>query len=330
MSSAESLSAALAAARKAGATGDDACQAIIHHHSKSFSLASRLLPARCRADAVIAYAWCRRADDAVDQSAAGAEAIEILRRELDDVYAMRSIDDPILSAFARVVHDRRIPRHYPDELINGMAMDVRGGRYERWEDLLLYAYRVAGVVGLLMCHVMGVSSDDALPMAASLGVAMQLTNIARDVAEDWRRGRCYLPAEFFSPAVRPAINPRADESIPSGVLAETPAVVKRILSLADRYYAAGDQGLCYLSPRCGLAIRTARQVYSAIGRRIARNNYNVTAGRAIVSNREKVALAASAALATMADAASRAVTRRSRVYAAPMAALEFRDVLRVA
>ena len=180
--------------------------ATIAHHSKSFSLAAKILPPACRDDAAVVYSYCRRVDDAVDEVAAEAAlpAIARLRQELATLYqaaaepAATPIADPVLARFAAICESRRIPRHYPAELIAGMEMDAVGARYERLEDLLRYAYRVAGVVGLMMCHVMSLRGERALVHAAHLGIAMQLTNICRDVAEDWRRGRLYLPAELLA------------------------------------------------------------------------------------------------------------------------------------
>ncbi|HVV81460.1 MAG TPA: squalene/phytoene synthase family protein, partial [Kofleriaceae bacterium] len=172
----------------------------IAHHSRSFALASALLGRRLRDQAAVVYTGGRRADDAVDEPAAGedhAAALARLHRELDDVYA-GSAADPVLAAFGDVVRARRVPRHYPAELLAGMAMDAAGARYATMDDLRLYCWRVAGVVGLMMSHVFGVADERALPRAAHLGIAMQLTNICRDVAEDWQRGRLYLPDELVA------------------------------------------------------------------------------------------------------------------------------------
>ena len=178
-----------------------ACRAWIQRHSKSFFLSSLLLPARVRQASWALYAFCRRADDAVDvEQAGGLGRVESLRRRLDHVYAGRADDDPIDRAFGAVVERHAIPRALPEALLDGMEMDARGTRYASDEELVVYCFRVAATVGLMMTRVMGASAEVAYLRAADLGVAMQLTNIARDVGEDERRGRVYLPAALLDGA----------------------------------------------------------------------------------------------------------------------------------
>ena len=186
----------------------------IAQHSKSFALASRLLDRRTRDQTAIVYTFCRRADDAIDLSSEPAIELGRLRGELDAIYAGRPGDE-VLRAFAEISRERAIPRCYPDELLAGMAMDVAGTHYATVDDLHRYAYRVAGVVGLMMCHVFGVRDDAALVPAARLGVAMQLTNICRDVAEDWARGRCYLPDELLASHGVGGIGAEAGHGLPA-------------------------------------------------------------------------------------------------------------------
>ncbi|MFW6067071.1 MAG: phytoene/squalene synthase family protein [Myxococcota bacterium] len=277
-------------------------------HSRSFALASRLLPPGVREDAWIVYTWCRRADDAVDESplADRGAALARLRRELDAVYAEVPCDDPILAAFQDVVARRAIPRHYPQELLEGMAMDVGNVRYESLSDLLAYGYRVAGTVGLMMCHVMGVRRDGALAHAAHLGIAMQLTNVCRDVLEDWHRGRLYLPAAWLAEegAGWLASTCRGGR-LPSDAAAPVARVVEQLLDEADAYYRSGDRGLVDLSWRCALAVRTARAVYSDLGRVLRKRGCDVTAGRAVVSRRRKLWLTAGALLRMVLEAPAR-------------------------
>ena len=259
--------------------------------SKSFALASRLLPPRIRDQTALVYAWCRRADDAIDLTAAGAqaEALARLEAELDAIYAGR-VTDPVLAGFAAVVADRAIPRAYPEALLAGMAMDVAGTRYRTVAELELYCWRVASVVGLMMSHVLGVTRDDALVEAAHLGLAMQLTNICRDVAEDWERGRLYLPDELL-----------AAHGV-AGAVAE-------LLAIADRHYRRADRGLAALPWRSALAVRAARRIYAAIGGRIAARGHDVTAGRAVVSTPAKLWHAGVAVIAAAAEAPGRALAR---------------------
>ena len=274
-----------------------ACRAIIAEHSKSFALASRLLPTAVRDDAVILYAWCRRCDDAIDETPPAGQpaALARLREELDAVYGRHVAGDVVLDAFAEVVRRRRLPRQYPEALLAGMETDVRTPRLADRDELLVYCHRVAGVVGLMMCHVLGVAGEHALPHAAHLGIAMQLTNIARDVREDWDRGRRYLPLEMFPAEVRSRV------AEPAGPLPTDEAVVKairqvtgRLLAAADVAYASADAGLPLLDRRSGRAIRVARLVYSRIGHIVASRRCDPHAPRAYTGKARKMALVARA------------------------------------
>jgi len=138
-----------------------------------------------------------------------------------------------------------------------------------------------------MCHVMGVSHAAALRPAAHLGLAMQLTNICRDVAEDWQNGRLYLPADVLQHHGVRSLRPRPGP-FPAAAIEGCRGALRELLALADRYYASSDAGSIYLSPRCALAVEVSRRVYSAIGRRIAQQSHDVSAGRAIVPGREKL------------------------------------------
>jgi phytoene synthase len=273
---------------------------VIAHHSKSFNLASKLFP-RARRDEVAAlYGWCRACDDAIDLAPASAHAaaLEGLRAQLRGIYAGAEQADPVLHCFQEVVRRRRIPVEYPLELLEGMAMDVEIATYESVDDLLVYCWRVAGAVGLMMCHVMGVSEGRAVPHAAHLGIALQLTNVCRDVVEDWERGRVYVPAELLSPALGKWLKEHAGASprppLPDPARGELAYAARELLALADRYYASADAGLRFLEPRSALAVRTARLVYSDIGRVIEARGFDVLQGRAVVPGRRKLRLASRA------------------------------------
>jgi phytoene synthase len=255
-----------------------ACKSWIRRHSKSFFLSSLLLPARVREASWALYAFCRRADDAVDVEAAGGMArVESLRRRLDGVYAGRAEDDAIDRAFAAVVERHAIPRALPEALLAGMEMDARGVRYATDDELYVYCFRVAATVGLMMTRVMGAAADVAYLRAADLGVAMQLTNIARDVGEDERRGRVYLPAALLE-----------------GVGGDRRQAVRAILERAETHYRAADRGVPLLPADCRFAIASSRNIYSAIGAAIARNGYDSVSQRAYVSLPRKLWLVARA------------------------------------
>ncbi len=286
-------------------------------HSKSFALASKLLDPRTRDQTAIVYTWCRRADDAIDDTRVLSTREAELAR-LHDELALAydgAASDPVLAAFGRVAIDRAIPIAYPAALLAGMAMDVADTRYATLDDLRLYCWRVAGVVGLMMTHVFGIDDDRALVNAAHLGIGMQLTNICRDTVEDWDRGRLYLPGDLLAAHGAHDLASDLGRPLPASALAPINATVRELLVIADRYYASGDRGLRALPWRAALAVKSASNVYRAIGTRIR----DVSAGRAVVSTSGKLArvLAAAARITFMRNA------RGARV---PTQSLELADV----
>jgi len=284
------------------------CLETLARNSKSFHFASLALPRRCRAEAAVLYAWCRAADDAIDLAPREAcpEHLARLRRDLDGVYGGQQQQDPVLAAFQEVVVERGIPREYPADLLAGLGMDITTDHYDTLGELLGYCFRVAGTVGLMMCHVMGVSSRGALRHAAHLGIAMQLTNICRDVREDWDRGRLYLPLDLLRRAGAPDLDSQIGRALPESARGPAAAVVRDLLQEADSFYRSADGGIGALSPRCALAVRTARLVYAAIGDRLAARRYDALAGRAVVPLSRKVVLLFRASAAAIAEAPARA------------------------
>jgi phytoene synthase len=271
----------------------------IRKHSKSFSLAAMLLPRAIASDAVLLYAYCRRADDAIDLVPdANGTHVAALRAEVDAMHGSQPLADPLLAAMRDLVSRRAIPRAYFDELVAGLEMDACGTAYASFADLVTYAYRVAGIVGLMMCHVMGVRDRRALVHAAHLGIAMQLTNVARDVHEDWRRGRLYLPDEMLERAGATQLRTRQREQLPLDVREAVSAVTEELLVRAEAYYRSGDAGVDLLSPRCAFAVRVARLVYSRIGARVRQRGCDPLAPRAMVSSPHKYALVARALIET--------------------------------
>jgi phytoene synthase len=283
------------------------CRQVIAVHSKSFALASRLLPAESRDDAAGVYAWCRHADDAVDLAATAEQgaALEQLRGELDRSYDGERQTDLVLAAFQDVAARRGIPREYPEELLAGMEMDATGTDYDSLDRLLHYCFRVAGTVGLMMCHVLGVSEPSAVRHATHLGMAMQLTNICRDVLEDWERGRLYLPDTLLAECGAPDLRAAVGAALPRAAEDALACAVRRLLAEADRFYASGDRGLPMLSWRAALSIRTARLVYSRIGRRIEQRGCDVFAGRQHVPLHAKLGLVTRATAQAAAEAPAR-------------------------
>jgi len=286
----------------------------IQHHSKSFAFASSLIPREVRHPVEVLYTWCRNADDAIDL--AGPEehpaALARLRDELDAIYSGTPSDDATVIAMQELVLKFQIPRTYPEELLEGMAMDARGTAYPDTETLLLYCFRAAGTVGLMMSHVLGVREPEALQNALHLGIAMQLTNICRDVKEDWANRRLYIPHRMLS---RHGAGP-----LPSLLGSELsvqyrPALaeaVDELLALADVYYESADVGMRSLGWREALSVRAARLIYSEIGSVIRRNDCDVFRGRVYVSRQRKYILGLKALSFALLEMPYRTLNRFSR------------------
>ncbi|HVJ20491.1 MAG TPA: phytoene/squalene synthase family protein [Polyangiaceae bacterium] len=272
-------------------------RAVLARHSKSFSLAARLLPAECRDDAAVLYAWCRRADDHVDlnASATAREKLVELRAELSSVYRGEAQLDPLLRQFQSTTQRRGIPIEYPRALLDGLAMDLGDVRLRSLAELLLYAYRVAGVVGLMMCHVLGVRGRRAYSHAAHLGMAMQLTNICRDVQEDWARRRLYLPASILASSGAGTSCEDFGKPLPASARAPLARATLELVQVSHDYYRSGDEGLRELPLRAAFAVRTAGLVYAAIGEELARRRYDVLGGRVVVPGWKKLFLVLRAA-----------------------------------
>jgi phytoene synthase len=264
------------------------CHALLSGGSKSFRAASFLLPSRIADPAAALYAFCRVADDEIDLSEAPTEAMQRLRDRLDAIYAGRPHAHAADRAFASVVRSFGIPRLLPEALLEGFAWDAEGRHYGDLPALEAYAARVAATVGAMMTLLMGVRDTEAMARACDLGVAMQLTNIARDVGEDARNGRLYLPLDWM----------RQEGVNPADFLAQprfTPAVgrvVQRLLDAADALYARSEQGIPRLPRDCRAGIGAARHVYAEIGRAVERQGLDSVSRRAVVPRRRKAWLLA--------------------------------------
>jgi phytoene synthase len=271
------------------------CEALMRGGSKSFFAASRVLPARVRPPAVALYAFCRVADDAVDLNPDDTAAVPRLMQRLDAIYAGRPGAEAADQAMACVVHQYRLPRELPAALIEGFAWDAQGRRYDTIDALLDYCARVAGTVGAMMALIMDTRSPAALARACELGCAMQLTNIARDVGEDARNGRLYLPRQWMREA---GLDPDAWLLAPV-FDTRVAGVVARLLTTADDLYRRAEQGVAALPRDCRPAIQAARLVYAEIGREIERAGLDSVSRRAVVSSRRKWTLVARAATAAL-------------------------------
>ncbi len=267
---------------------------MIRRGSRSFALASTLFDVRTREHAYMLYAWCRHCDDEIDGQELGmaprtpgrhdrVASLGRLRLLTRRALNGEALADPIFTGFQRVVTEHRIPERHPLALLAGFEMDVSDHHYADFEETLLYCYRVAGVVGVMMAMVMGVRDNATLLRAADLGIAFQLTNIARDVLDDARSGRCYLPADWVR-----------DAGIPPECLAApeyrsaVARIVARLLGESERYYASAATGLRALPFRSAWAIATALGVYRDIGHIVLARGSAAWDSRAVVSTPRKL------------------------------------------
>ncbi|TGD42906.1 phytoene/squalene synthase family protein [Pseudotabrizicola sediminis] len=261
-----------------------ACRAAIRTGSLSFHAASRVLPARVRDPALALYAFCRVADDEVDEGTDKAGAVLRLRDRLDLVYQGRPRDGFADRAFASVVEEFDMPRVLPEALLEGLAWDAMGRRYDTLSGVLDYSARVAAAVGAMMCVLMRVREADALARACDLGLAMQLTNISRDVGEDARAGRVFLPLDWLEEEgvdLQPFL---ADPAACNGVR----RVTARLLREADRLYQRSEAGVAALPLACRPGIFAARHIYAGIGTQVARAGHDSVTQRARTGKGQKL------------------------------------------
>ncbi len=293
---------------------------MIRKGSRSFALASRLFDTATRDDASMLYAWCRHSDDEIDGQLLGmapatrsamdrVASLARLQTETRRAIAGEVVTDPVFIGLQRVARRHAIPDRHVLELLAGFEMDVSNHRYQTIDDTLSYCYRVAGVVGVMMAHLMGVRDSRALQRAADLGIGFQLTNISREVLDDVRNGRCYLPDQWLREAGIPA----AGVADPEHRIALA-GVVRRLLTEADRYYESAGSGLRALRFRSGWAVATALGVYRDIGRIVRLQGSRAWDARAVVSTPRKFLYVAGGALRAL-----QAVTIDRRHRAPPRA-----------
>jgi 15-cis-phytoene synthase len=286
-------------------------RAVLSQRARTFRLAAIALPSGSRDAAAALYAFCRAADDAAD------EALDpvVAHRELDALERGIAGDDG--PAVARVVlelhREHGLSLQAARGLIAGVRSDIGEVRIADDADLLGYAYLVAGTVGVMMCPLLDVRSATAQQHASDLGMAMQITNICRDVAEDARRGRVYLPSERLRGA---GIQP---EQVLDGTAdrAALRVVIRSLLQRADNLYESGERGIPFLPPRARLAVLIASRLYRAIGLELLRQGGDPFRRRAVVPPLSKLWWALAALVAWLGTFVPRRVRslapRRSRV-----------------
>jgi 15-cis-phytoene synthase len=271
-----------------------ACREALRRNSRTFHAASLLLPADVRASATVLYGFCRLADDAVDLDGGQSDAVQRLRRRLEAVYAQQPMDSAADRALAALVRQHAIPAALPGLLIEGLEWDAQNRRYDTLDQLFDYAARVAGTVGAMMALLMGATDAARLARAADLGVAMQLSNIARDVGEDAAMGRLYLPGQWLREA-----GVDAQAWLQQPVMDERIAHVRdRLVAAAEPLYRRAAAGVAALPWRCRPGIEAARLVYGDIGRQARRGGLTTLAQRAQVPGARRLARLAQAVCAT--------------------------------
>lgn len=269
--------------------------AIIQAGSKSFAAAAKIFNPETRASAYLLYAWCRHCDDVIDGQQLGydqgntpnhdpTKELIKLRKQTNDALTGILTDDPIFSALQKVISKNNIPKTYPLALLDGFEMDVHRRSYQTIDDTLNYCYHVAGVVGVMMSIIMGAKDDATLDRACDLGLAFQLTNIARDVIEDAQNGRVYLPTDWLRSA---GLNADPNLLLQESHREQLVIVVDRLLKEAEKYYDSSLSGLPKLGFRSAWAIATARIVYRKIGVELIKNGPKAWDGRVSTTKYQK-------------------------------------------
>ncbi len=258
------------------------CAAITRQNSSTFYLTSRLLPKEARRAARALYAFCRISDDIIDR--AGTDRLQ----KLDDWRRRSLVSGPnrgemVPLAWSHARSTFGIPRRYAEQLLDGVAMDLTKIRYDDFTELAHYCYSVASTVGLMAMHIIGFDSEQAVPYAIKLGIALQLTNILRDVGEDWKNGRLYLPQDelqAFGVGEKDIQAGRVDDRWRAFMHFQ----IDRVRTL----FAESRPGIKMLDRRGRFAIAASAELYGAILNRIEANDYDVFNQRAYVSGSRKL------------------------------------------
>jgi len=260
------------------------------HYSKSFYLSASMLPPAKRWATFAVYGFCRYADNLIDKQRSRATAevlheVEFLRQEIRIAYRTGESEHPILQPYIVVAWRYGIPIEYALDLLKGVEMDVENTRYPNFEALYLFCYRVAGVVGLMMTHILGYKDESVFRYAEKLGVAMQLTNILRDVQEDCNLGRIYLPLEELH-----AFGCSENNIFEARMTSAFRELMKFQLERAYSYYEAAQPGIRLLKPDAQYAIYSASRIYRGILNRIKTREYNPFLGRVFVPKHRKMGI----------------------------------------
>ena len=274
----------------------EACRTITRREAKNFYYAFLTLPAAKRRAIYAAYAFCRHCDDSVDDETstdAKLKALSDLQTSLDSTYSGNA-SSPVYVALADVARNYDIPQHYFQEIILGVESDLVKDRFQNFAELKEYCYRVASVVGLICLQIFGYEDDDAKEYAVDLGLAMQLTNIIRDVREDLDMGRVYLPQDEM------ARFGYSEEDLKEGVRNQAfHDLMKFQAKRAREYFDRGFKLLPYLSRRSRACPAVLGALYSKVLDRIEESDYDVLDSRVSLSKAEKIGITAKTWLGSM-------------------------------
>jgi len=262
-------------------------KALTRKYARTYYFASRFLSKEKQDASFAVYAICRISDEAVDASGFKEERLNSLKRKIDLAYSNNKLSDDLLEAFSKTVNTYNIPKAYFDELIKGMEQDLSKVRYRNFSELYDYCYKVAGVVGLTMNKILG-APIDAQNCAINLGVAMQLTNILRDIGEDLARGRIYLPLDELKEYNL------TEESIVNGKIDNNfREFMKFQIRRARQFYADCESGVKLIpAKKDRFMVLAMKEIYGGILGSIEKNDYDVFFKRAYVGTFRKIAIAA--------------------------------------
>jgi len=257
------------------------------NYSKSFFLSSAMLPKEKRWDTYALYSFCRYADNIVDNPRNRSveeliDEVNYMAKELQIAYRNSESEHPIVKPLVIVALKYKMPIEYPLELLEGVKMDLLRDRYDTFDELYLFAYRVAGVVGLMMTYVLGYTDESAFKYAEELGIAMQLTNILRDIQEDKNMGRIYLPLreiKEFGLTEKDFFKENMNDAMYKFMRFQ----VKR----ANQYYHNANDGIKLLSRDSQFAIYAASKIYQSILLKIETRHFNPFLGRVFVNQGKK-------------------------------------------
>jgi phytoene synthase len=258
------------------------CDAITQEHSRTFYIASALLPPSERRAIRALYAFCRTTDDIVDRTPAKAH-IKLQTWRQRSLAPHPDLDDCVALTWADTRARYHIPTQYAEHLIEGVARDLTTSRYATFSELAAYCYDVASTVGLMIMHIVGFASTEAIPYAIKLGVALQLTNILRDVGEDWQLGRLYLPQEELA-----AFGLTEDDVAAGRVDHRWQAFMRFQIERARRLYKEALPGIALLNRKGRFAIAAAAELYHAILNDIEAQSGDVFRRRAYISDWQKL------------------------------------------